>query len=242
MVPVLPALVQPSRPARIVRSGDGWRLLWEGADHLLPVALPGGFNAFNAACGALLANAGGVPLSTALARLGDQPAVPGRLELLARAPLTYVDYAHTAESLSAMLEALRQHHPGCRLVCVFGCGGDRDRGKRAPMGRSAIAADLAVLTTENSRSEDPASIAADVIAGLPPGAYVHWDAGTVEAPAGAHLVVQPDRAVAIRLARRLAGRDGVVVVAGKGHETTQIIHGRIEPWDDRAFVRSLGGV
>jgi UDP-N-acetylmuramoyl-L-alanyl-D-glutamate--2,6-diaminopimelate ligase len=226
---------------RLSRAAGAWRLRWEGADHLLPVALPGRFNAFNAACGALLANALGVPLSTALARLADQPPVPGRLELLAAAPATYVDYAHTAESITAMLEALREHHPGRRLVCVFGCGGDRDRGKRGPMGRAAIAADVAVLTTDNSRSEDPARIAADVIAGLPPGACVHHDAGTVEPPVGAHLVVQPDRGAAIRLARRLAGRDGVVVVAGKGHETTQTIQGRTETWDDRAFVRGLGG-
>lgn len=225
--------------ARIVRVGDTWRLLVDGADHLLPVALPGRFNAFNAACGALLANAIGVPLSTALARLVDMPAVPGRLELLAHAPLTYVDYAHTAESIAVMLNALREHHPGRRLVCVFGCGGDRDRGKRGPMGRAAITADIAVLTTDNSRSEDPRQIAEDVVAGLPAGACVHWDAGAVEPPAGAHLVVQLDRGAAIRLARRLAGREGVVVVAGKGHETTQSIQGRTESWDDRAFVRGL---
>ena len=224
---------------RIIRIVNGWKLQWAGAEHVLPVALPGRFNAFNAACGALLANALGVPLSTALARLASQPAVPGRLELLAQSPATYVDYAHTAESISVMLEAVREHHAGRRLVCVFGCGGDRDRGKRVPMGRAAITADLAILTTDNSRSEDPRQIANDVIAGLPPSAHVHWDVSTVEPPVGSHLVVQLDRGAAIRLARRLAGRDGVVVVAGKGHETTQVIQGRVETWDDRAFVRSL---
>lgn len=225
--------------ARIVRVGDGWRLQWEGADHPLPIALPGRFNAFNAAAGALLAHAAGVPLPTALARLADLPPVPGRLERCGVAPLTYVDYAHTAESIALMLEALRESHPGRRLVCVFGCGGDRDRGKRGPMGRAALGADLAVLTTDNSRSEAPERIAEDVIAGLPGGAVVHWDRGAAEPPAGAALVVQLDRGAAIRLARRLAGADGVVVVTGKGHETTQEILGRIEPWDDRAAVRAL---
>jgi len=105
--------------------------------------------------------------------------------------------------------------------------------------RAALAADLAVLTTDNSRSEAPERIAEDVIAGLPAGAYVHWDRGGAGLPAGASLVVQLDRAAAIRLARDHAGRDGVVVVAGKGHETTQEIQGRVEAWDDRAAVRAL---
>jgi len=216
----------------------GWRLLWEGIDHPLPVRLPGRFNAWNAAAGALAANAVGVPLATALARLADLPPVPGRLELLAHAPLTYVDYAHTPEALAVMLRALRQDFRGHRLVCVFGCGGDRDRSKRGPMGRAALTADVAVLTTDNSRSESPRAIAEDVVAGLPPGIAVAWDG---RPSANAHLVVELDRAQAIRLARRLAGADGVVVVAGKGHETTQEIQGAVLPWDDRSFVASLAG-
>mgnify|MGYP000266773497 CR=1 FL=1 len=224
--------------ARIVRVADGWRLQWEGADHPLPVTLPGSFNAFNAAAGALLAHAAGVALPTALARLADMPPVPGRLERCGVAPMTYVDYAHTAESIALMVEALREAHPGRRLVCVFGCGGDRDRGKRGPMGCAALGADLAVLTTDNSRGESPERIAEDVIAGLPAGTGVHWHRhGAV--PTGAAFVVQLDRAAAIRLARDLAGADGVVVVTGKGHETTQEIQGRIEPWDDRTAVRAL---
>ncbi len=223
--------------AQVVRQGDGWRLLWDGVDHPLPVRLPGAFNAWNAAAGALLAHALGTPLPTALARLATLPAVPGRLELLARSPLTYVDYAHTPESIATMLRTLRGAFPGRRLVCVFGCGGDRDRSKRAPMGRAALLADLAVLTTDNSRSESPAAIADDVVAGLADVAVHRSLAGLDTGSSG--LAIELDRGPAIVAARRLAGRDGVVVIAGKGHETTQEIQGRVEPWDDRAFVAGL---
>ena len=123
-----------------------------------------------------------------------------------------------------------------------------------------MTADHAVLTTDNSRSEDPKAIADDVIAGLPAGTEVFWAKGddlasgrwleemrpaygtsgnrAQEAPRS--VMVELDRATAIRLARALAGDDGVVVVAGKGHETDQLIQGRTMPWDDRAFVQGLG--
>jgi UDP-N-acetylmuramoyl-L-alanyl-D-glutamate--2,6-diaminopimelate ligase len=215
--------------AALVTQQDGhWTLAVDGTPHVLPVRLPGSFNAWNAAAGALLARATGVPLAIALNRLADLPPVPGRLELLARRPDTYVDYAHTPDEIATMLTALRHQFPGRRLVCVFGCGGDRDRTKRGPMGRAALTADMAVLTTDNSRSEAPEAIAQDVLSGLPDGAL-----------ASGRMVVEHDRAAAIRLGRDAAGPDGIAVVAGKGHETDQLIQGRILPWDDRAFVRSL---
>jgi UDP-N-acetylmuramoyl-L-alanyl-D-glutamate--2,6-diaminopimelate ligase len=228
---------------RLSGGESGWTLVVEGVNHHLPVRLPGSFNAWNAAAGALLATACGVPLATALTRLAELPPVPGRLELLARRPDTYVDYAHTPDEIATMLAALRRQFPARRLVCVFGCGGDRDRTKRGPMGRAALAADLAVLTTDNSRSEDPLAIAEEVIAGLPVATAVAWcgESPIPSIPPAARLLVQSDRAAAIRLGRSLAGADGVVVVAGKGHETCQIIQGRTLPWDDRAFVASLDG-
>jgi UDP-N-acetylmuramoyl-L-alanyl-D-glutamate--2,6-diaminopimelate ligase len=246
--------------SRLVRTTGGWRMRHEAVDYRVPVRLPGDFNAWNAAAGALLATASGVPLVTALERLAGMPAVPGRLELLAHRPDTYVDYAHTPDELKTMLTAVRKEFPGRRLVCVFGCGGDRDRSKRGPMGCAALIADHAVLTTDNSRSEDPKAIAAEVIAGLPSGTEVFWAKGDDLAsgrwidemrPAyGAQanrvnesprsVVVELDRATAIRLARALAGDDGLVVVAGKGHETDQIVQGVTMAWDDRAFVQSLG--
>lgn len=184
---------------------------------------PGRFNRWNAEAALLLVEALGVKRDVALARLASMPAIPGRMERLAEAPVTYVDYAHTAESIAQVISAVREAHPGAPLAIVFGCGGDRDRSKRAPMGAAAAAADLVVVTTDNSRSEDPQVIAAEIVAGL--GAYSY--------------VIEPERAAAIRLARQWVGLAGVVIVAGKGHETTQDIRGVVSAWDDRAFVRSL---
>jgi len=216
--------LQAHAHARPQRLGQHWRLHLDGAAHDLPTPLTGAFNAWNAAAAALLAMSCGVPLETALARLAACPPVPGRLERLAESPVTYVDYAHTPESITAVLAALREAHPGRRLVIAFGCGGDRDPGKRGPMGSAAGAADAIVVTSDNSRSEDPAAIAAQVLAGI---------------PASAMREVVLERGSAIRRARELAGIEGVVVIAGKGHETTQTAAGVVATWDDRAAVRAL---
>ncbi len=194
------------------------------ADCAAPSPLPGAFNAWNTEAAVHLVGRLGVDRATALARLGSMPPVPGRLERLAESPTTYVDYAHTPESIAAVVRAVRGAHPGAPVAIVFGCGGDRDASKRAPMGAAASAADLVVVTTDNSRSEDPRAIAAQILAGLA--------ASTARA-------IEPERGAAIRLARVRVGRDGVVIVAGKGHETSQDIGGAITAWDDRAFVRSL---
>lgn len=198
---------------------DGWH--WDGA--ALPINLPGAFNAWNAAAAVLLAGMAGVDRATALARLATCPPPAGRMELLAHAPATYVDFAHTPESIALAIAAVRGAHPGARLAIVFGCGGDRDATKRAPMGRAAATADVVVITTDNSRSEDPTAIAAQIASGL--GATSH--------------VVIPERAEAIRHARSVVGRAGVVLVAGKGHETSQDIGGTVRPWSDRDFVAGL---
>jgi UDP-N-acetylmuramoyl-L-alanyl-D-glutamate--2,6-diaminopimelate ligase len=184
---------------------------------------PGHFNRWNAEAAILLVERLGVSRSAALERLATMPAIPGRLERLASAPTTYVDYAHTAESIANVIAAVRAVHPAVPVAIVFGCGGDRDRSKRAPMGAAAAAADLVVVTTDNSRSEDPRAIAAEIVKGV--GTQAH--------------VIEPERAAAIRTARQRVGAHGVVIVAGKGHETTQDILGVVSAWDDRAFVRSL---
>jgi UDP-N-acetylmuramoyl-L-alanyl-D-glutamate--2,6-diaminopimelate ligase len=205
---------------RLVQGPAGWS--WDGA--ALPLGLPGAFNAWNAAAAVLLVEMAGVDRATALARLASCPPPAGRMELLAQAPATYVDFAHTPESIALAIAALRAAHPGAPLAIVFGCGGDRDASKRAPMGRAAATADVVVITTDNSRSEDPALIAAAIVSGL--GATAH--------------VVIAERAAAIRHARSAVGPAGVVLVAGKGHETTQDIGGTVVPWSDRDFVRGLG--
>jgi UDP-N-acetylmuramoyl-L-alanyl-D-glutamate--2,6-diaminopimelate ligase len=205
--------------AEVVRLGGPWK----NDDPAFRAIPPGRFNRWNAEAALLLVERLGISRSAAVERLATMPAIPGRLERLASAPITYVDYAHTAESIAQVIAAVRSAHPAAPVAIVFGCGGDRDRSKRAPMGAAAAAADLVVVTTDNSRSEDPRAIAAEIVIGL--GTQAH--------------VIEPERAAAIRLARQRIGAHGVVIVAGKGHETTQDILGVVSAWDDRAFVRSL---
>uniref|UniRef100_A0A832I025 UDP-N-acetylmuramoyl-L-alanyl-D-glutamate--2,6-diaminopimelate ligase n=1 Tax=Eiseniibacteriota bacterium TaxID=2212470 RepID=A0A832I025_UNCEI len=192
-----------------------------------PVALPflGRYNAWNAAAAFAAARALGVSAAAAARGLAGAPGVPGRLERVdAGQPFTVVvDYAHTPDALARALAALREHAGG-RVLLVFGCGGDRDRGKRPLMGRiAAEAADRAWVTSDNPRSEDPAAIAADVRAGDPHG----------------RLAVELDRRAAIARALGEARPGDVVLVAGKGHETTQTIGGRVLPFDDREVAREL---
>jgi len=216
--------------ATVFRHGPGWILDAPGSETALPVRLPGGFNAWNTAAAVLLAGAARVPPALAAERLADAPPVPGRLELLAREPLTYVDYAHTPESLGAAIAALRESHPGRRLAVVFGCGGDRDAGKRAPMGAAAAGADALILTDDNPRSEDPDAITAQILEGI---------RSSGRPVVRSSCEIEHQRSAAILRARELAGPHGVVLVAGKGHENRQKYADRILEWDDRAFVRSL---
>jgi UDP-N-acetylmuramoyl-L-alanyl-D-glutamate--2,6-diaminopimelate ligase len=137
-----------------------------------------------------------------------------------------VDFAHTPDALEKVLTALREHCTG-RLWCVFGCGGNRDAGKRAPMGAVAVRlADQVVLTSDNPRDEDPGKILADILAGVP-------DRRSVR--------IQPDRARAIREAIGAADAGDVVLIAGKGHETVQVEAGETRPFSDQAVaLEALG--
>lgn len=155
----------------------------------------------------------------------------GRLEVVGRprGALVMVDYAHKPDALKAVLEALRRLSPK-RLICVFGCGGDRDRGKRPIMGKiAAQLADLALLTSDNPRTEDPLEIIAEVEAGL-------IDAGLKR---GEHYRVEPDRRAAIGLALSMAAAGDMIVIAGKGHEDYQILGKRKFHFDDREVVRDF---
>jgi UDP-N-acetylmuramoyl-L-alanyl-D-glutamate--2,6-diaminopimelate ligase len=135
-----------------------------------------------------------------------------------------VDYAHTPDALRQVLAAARAHCAGA-LWCVFGCGGDRDRGKRPLMGAAvARLADHGIVTDDNPRSEDPAAIVAEILR-----------------DAGDRLQVIHDREQAIRTAVRSAGPGDVVVIAGKGHETTQTCGSRVLPFSDRALAAQLTG-
>lgn len=189
--------------------------------------LLGRFNAYNlmAALAALLAN--GLPLPDVVQALAQVQTVPGRMEGY-RGPgapaLVVVDYAHTPDALRQVLAAARAHCAGA-LWCVFGCGGDRDRGKRPLMGAAvARLADHGIVTDDNPRSEDPAAIVAEILR-----------------DAGGRLQVIHDREQAIRTAVRSAGPGDVVVIAGKGHETTQTCGSRVLPFSDRALAARLTG-
>jgi UDP-N-acetylmuramoyl-L-alanyl-D-glutamate--2,6-diaminopimelate ligase len=227
---------------------------WRGRA-ALQSRLLGRFNAYNlmAALAVLLVRE--TPLDAAVAALAQSQTVPGRIEGYrgpAAAPLVVVDYAHTPDALRQILSAVRAHTRG-RLVCVFGCGGDRDRGKRPLMG--AVAAELAdwvIVTDDNPRSEDPALIVQEILGGIRSasadsafgyqGMTVSHSPTRQNAPIpDSRLQVIHDRAEAIRTAVLEAGADDVVVVAGKGHEQTQTYGSAVRPFSDRDFVAALVG-
>ncbi len=191
--------------------------------------LAGDFNLANAALAVVTLVEAGVDPATAAAGVADCPGVPGRMELVANGPgrpLALVDFAHTPDALERLLAAARGLVPdGGHLVVVVGCGGDRDRQKRPVMGGIAVRdADVAVLTSDNPRSEDPAAIVDEIRGGAE---------AALRDGAGGRLEVEVDRRAAIRLAVGLAGPDDVVVVAGKGHEQGQEVDGVVQPFDDR---------
>jgi UDP-N-acetylmuramoyl-L-alanyl-D-glutamate--2,6-diaminopimelate ligase len=196
---------------------------------VVEVRLPllGRYNAWNAAGAFAAALALGVAPACAAAGLAAVEGVPGRLERVATArPFeVVVDYAHTPDALQRSLAAMREHARG-RVLVVFGCGGERDRAKRPVMGQAArLGADEVWVTSDNPRGEDPAMIADEILAG----------AGGVGGPV--HLELDRHAAIARALA---AARPGdAVLIAGKGHETTQTIGARVLPFDDREVARGL---
>lgn len=206
-----------------------------------PVRAPmaGEFNARNVACALATAHSLGLDVGEAAAALEGAPPVPGRLELVDAGGRisVFVDYAHTPDALERALEAVRGTGPR-RLLCVFGCGGDRDRGKRPLMAQAAArGSDALILTADNSRSEPTDAILDAVESGLPPG----WRRGRAPGDlAGADRVFarMPDRAEAIRWAVQAAGPGDAVLIAGKGHETTQTLGDRVFPFDDRLAARA----
>ena len=164
---------------------------------------------------------------------------PGRMEVVpARDGVTVlVDYAHKPDALEAVLGTLRPLTRG-RLICVFGCGGDRDRGKRPVMGEiAARLASLAILTSDNPRTEDPSKIIGEVEAGLKNAGLTRIAEGRANDSAG--YLVEPDRRGAIAIALGLARPGDVIVIAGKGHEDYQLVGDRVLKFDDREVVREI---
>ncbi len=189
-----------------------------------PVSLPliGDFNVINALGAAASAYALGTSTAQVGERLSTMPQVPGRLEVLRDAPTVLRDYAHTPDALARALDAVRPFTPG-RLIVVFGCGGDRDAGKRPQMGAIASAkADVAIVTSDNPRTEDPETILDEIEAGM-----------TAE-----HERIE-DRRAAISRALDIAAPTDVIVLAGKGHETYQIRGTTKLPFDEKLIVTEL---
>jgi UDP-N-acetylmuramoyl-L-alanyl-D-glutamate--2,6-diaminopimelate ligase len=219
----------------------------EGSSFLLvtptgavPVTLPliGDFNVANALGAAAAALAIGIPLSDLAQRLATIPQVPGRLERIHAAPTVLRDYAHTPDALDRALRAVRPftrthdasdgatNDQQSHVIVVFGCGGDRDRGKRPEMGRIAEQlADVVIVTSDNPRTEDPEQILDDIEAGMTTGGHVR--------------IV--DRREAIAHALAIATPRDVILLAGKGHETYQIRGTTSYPFDERQIVAEIAG-
>ncbi len=210
--------------------GQTLKLRHGGRDYTVSLPLAGSFQASNALVAAALVIGLGEDAAKVFAALEHIKGAPGRLEKVAYAasgaPI-YVDYAHTPDSLEKVLAAIRPHATG-KLHVVFGCGGDRDKGKRPLMGEAATKnADIVIVTDDNPRSEDPATIRKEALAGAP----------------GAREI--GDRAQAIRASIAALGAGDILIIAGKGHETGQIVGAEIRPFSDREeavkAALSLGG-
>ena len=193
--------------------------------------LLGRFNAWNVTAAAASARALGIGWDAIIAGASSLRCVPGRMENVGRQEFTVlVDYAHKEQALKSLLESVREITRG-RVIVVFGCGGDRDKSKRPLMGgHAARLADLIFVTSDNPRSEMPETIIEEILLGM-----------TQHERSSGRVVVEPDRRKAIVAAIGRASAGDTVVIAGKGHETHQIIGDRVSPFDDRAVAREALG-
>ncbi|MCF7732838.1 MAG: UDP-N-acetylmuramyl-tripeptide synthetase, partial [Akkermansiaceae bacterium] len=199
--------------------GMEFELTAKGKSHLVRAPLIGRFNVYNLLAALTAASACGIRIREAIAAVATAPQVPGRMEYVGNAggAHVFVDYAHTPDALENACRTLRELDPR-RLLTVFGCGGDRDRGKRPLMGAAAARhSDACIVTSDNPRSEDPLLIIRHIEAGL---------AGT------GHLSI-PDRAEAIAYTIQHALSGDIVLIAGKGHESTQQFADHMIDFDDR---------
>jgi UDP-N-acetylmuramoyl-L-alanyl-D-glutamate--2,6-diaminopimelate ligase len=200
------------------------QLVYQAKTWHIPLALAGTFQAMNALTAAIMCHMSGLPLHDSLGSLAYLTSVPGRMQMVHGHPekaQIIVDYAHTPDALAAALAALQPAATG-KLVVLFGCGGDRDTGKRAEMGHIAsTGADQVFVTDDNPRTEDAASIRAAIIAACP----------------AAIEIASRDKAIAAALAS--VGSGDVLLIAGKGHETVQLVGNESLPFDDAAIASHL---
>ena len=216
-----------ARDVRVDAKGARFTLVTTQGSHPVTLPLLGRFNVANALGVAACAVGLDVSPQVVAERLSTAPQVPGRMERIAVDPCVILrDYAHTPDALERALETVRDvTPPGGRVIVVFGAGGDRDRGKRAPMGEIAVRlADVAIATSDNPRTEDPERILDEVEAGM----------------SGRQHYRIVDRRAAIAQSLELARQGDTILLAGKGHETYQVVGTTKEPFDEREVVRSLG--
>ncbi len=209
-------------------NGAEFTLVTKDGEYPVNLHMNGMFSVYNVLAAITSAIAMGIDLKVSLKALENVKGVAGRFEVVAKKPLVIVDYAHTPDGLENVLNSAREITPkDGKLICLFGCGGDRDATKRPKMGAIAEKiADKIVITSDNPRSEDPQQIITDIIAGLK---SVNPDKVTVE----------PDRGHAIALLKDIAENNDVVVIAGKGHEDYQILKDRTIHFDDREEARKV---
>ncbi len=195
-------------------------------EYKLDLNLNGAFSVYNTLCAMAVAVAYGISYEVSIETLNNVQNVAGRFEIVHKTPLVIVDYAHTPDGLENVLKAAREITPeGSKLICLFGCGGDRDTTKRPKMGSIAEKfADKVIITSDNSRSENPNQIISDIVAGLK---SMNPD----------KVFVEPDRGKAIRLSKSISTEKDVIVLAGKGHEDYQILADKTIHFDDREEAR-----
>lgn len=202
---------------------NGW-----AKDYRVNLHMNGMFSVYNVLAAIASSIAMGIDLKTSLKALENVKGVAGRFEVVAKKPLVIVDYAHTPDGLENVLNSAREITPeDGKLICLFGCGGDRDATKRPKMGAIAEKiADKIVITSDNPRSEDPQQIITDIIAGL-------------KSVNPESVIVEPDRGQAIALLKPISENNDVVVIAGKGHEDYQILKDRTIHFDDREEAKKV---
>lgn len=209
-------------------NGAEFTLVTSEGEFAVNLHMNGMFSVYNVLAAVTASLAMGIELKVALKALENVKGVAGRFEVVAKKPLVIVDYAHTPDGLENVLNSAREITPkDGKLICLFGCGGDRDATKRPKMGAIAEKiADKIVITSDNPRSEDPQTIITDIIAGL-------------KSTNPEKVTVEPDRGHAIALLKDIAGNNDVVVIAGKGHEDYQILKDRTIHFDDREEARKV---
>ena len=207
-------------------SGASFDCITPNQKYEIKLSMNGMFSVYNVLAALTTAYAYDLDIETAIKALEPLKGVAGRFEIIVEEPLVIVDYAHTPDGLKNVLNAAREITPkDSNLICVFGCGGDRDATKRPKMGSIAEElSDKIIITSDNPRSEDPQQIITDILAGF---------------KSTNNVIVEADRGKALEYIKEIASENDVVVVAGKGHEDYQILADKTIHFDDREEVRKI---